>query len=194
MRTGGARVRAPPPPRTHTHTPDVAAEIAATAVLHDEELAQRHVHHLVELDDVGVVERLEDADLARHPLPSVRLGKLALLKRLDRHLLSREQVRAQLHLAVGALAQRPPKRVEVHRREGLHRRVLAQCRDHAPQLLDVHLPRPLRRRRRGPLSEGGALRRRARRGVGHGTTLTSICYGCHIRAAGILSCRWPPGP
>jgi hypothetical protein len=62
--------------------------------------------YLVELDDVGVPQDLEDADLASHPLHVGLLHDLLLLEDLDGHLLLGRDVDAQLDLPEGSLAQR----------------------------------------------------------------------------------------
>ena len=58
--------------------------------------------HLLELDDVGVVQFLEGLDLAQvhHFVPAVVLP----LHRLDRHLLARVRIHGEVDEAVRAVA------------------------------------------------------------------------------------------
>ena len=85
---------------------DVVEHLAAVRVLHDEVDRRRRVEHLEELHDVAVPVALEDLDLARDALHVGDLDDAALLEDLDRDLLAREDVRADLHLARRALADR----------------------------------------------------------------------------------------
>ena len=100
------------------------AVLLQLALLHDdvEQLAALHElqhqvdgggagQHLLELDDVGVLERLHDGDLLLDLLAHLRGADLGLVHHLQRHALARLAVLRQLHLAERALPQLLPQDV-----------------------------------------------------------------------------------
>ena len=80
-------------------------ELSTLCVFHHQEEIVVSFDDLVELDNVRMVHLLQDFDLSGDSIDIFLLFNLRLLQNLDCHLLAGEDVRAQLDLAEGALAE-----------------------------------------------------------------------------------------
>ena len=85
---------------------NVVKKFAAAGVLHDEEKLLRGLYDLVQLDDVGVADDLQNVDLSHDPRDVGLVLDLVLLEDLDRDLLLGQLVNALAHLAEGAGPER----------------------------------------------------------------------------------------
>ena len=83
---------------------NVIEQLTARSVLHDQVELARCLNDLVELDDVGVPDELQDVDLSGHPLNIGHICDPLLLQDLDRNLLIRQSMGAKLDLAKRAFA------------------------------------------------------------------------------------------
>lgn len=91
---------------------DIVKQLAVLHVLHHQEEVPAGLDDLVELDDGGVADELEDMDFPRDPLHVGDIDDLLFDEDLDGHPLPGQRVGAQLHLPEGPFADRLPQQVE----------------------------------------------------------------------------------
>lgn len=86
----------------------VREEVAARRILHDHEDLGRRVDDLIEPNDVLVAQDLHGVDLARELLRALwAVDQLAPVDDLDGDVVAIVDVGGELHLAIGALPERP---------------------------------------------------------------------------------------
>mmetsp|Transcript_25481 Transcript_25481/g.64197 ORF Transcript_25481/g.64197 Transcript_25481/m.64197 type:complete len:235 (-) Transcript_25481:648-1352(-) len=108
-----ASLRLPQPQFVH----DVVEQLTAGHILHHHEKIRRRVQQLVQTNHVRVVQQLQDGDFSAHFFVHVHGLHLQLVHDFDRHLLSRQGMLGELHLAESADPQRPPQHI---RTDGHH--------------------------------------------------------------------------
>ena len=98
-------------------------ELPLGHVFHDQEKLLWSLDDLVELDDVGMPDLLQDVDFASDSLDIGHVGNATLLQHLHSHALASDRVDAQLHLPKSALAQVSSHHVVADRTTALQRRL-----------------------------------------------------------------------
>jgi len=89
----------------------VVKQLSSVSVLHNEEELPVGFDDLIELNDVGVPNYLQNLDLSRHALNVCLVRDLVLLQDFDGHALPCQSVSPQPHLPKRSLAQRPSNHI-----------------------------------------------------------------------------------
>ena len=89
----------------------VVEKLAALSIFHNQVQLFLGLDDLVELDDLGVSDYLQNMDLSGHALHIGDITDLGLLEDLDGNFLSGGEVSPQFHLAEGALSYRFPEKI-----------------------------------------------------------------------------------
>ena len=84
---------------------DAVEELSPVCVLHDQIQFPLGLNNLVELNDVGVPDFLEDLDFPRYTVDICLILNFGLLQDLDGDLLARDGLHTQLDLAKSSFAQ-----------------------------------------------------------------------------------------
>jgi hypothetical protein len=92
----------------------VVEEFSPRRAFHDQVELPRSFDDFVELDDVGMPDRLQDVDLAGHALDICEVNDPFLFKDFDRNRFPCKEMRAELDLSKGPFADGPADHVMPH--------------------------------------------------------------------------------
>lgn len=89
-------------------------ELAARSIFHYQIELLGSLNDLVQLDDVGMADHLEDVDFASHSFDVVYVLNLVFLENFDCNFLASQIVDAKFHFAKSAFANRRLKQILAH--------------------------------------------------------------------------------